>query len=479
MLSEKIALGNMMSRTLLGGAANQVSFVILGTVATALASTAALVYTRAYCLAPAPVAVFVLLYKVYIFGLPACNTTAHLVLKSVEARKYSHRKIPSATLVELYMAEELDFKGGDVMAGMRAADEYVDYRVTWSQARYLLLQLFPNSQNFTARDKKNSLKEIADHYDMGNEFFAAFLGPRMKYTSAIYPDTACTLEAAQDHCMRRIHEKVRAKPGHRVLDIGCGWGTLAGHAARELGAESVGVTLSAEGAKWCRENNPEASFLLCDYRDIPADTPKFDAITCIEMAEHVGLQNFQQYLGKVADLLTDEGAFLMQVAGFRRGADYKDLAWALFMGRYIFPGANASTPLYWYIEQLEQAGFEVESVENIGPHYSLTLNQWYSNWCKNAPTLAAVYPTSLTNLWSVFLAWSTLASKRGSATCYQIVAHKGACAYDKFQRAEMMRTVGPVGGIEELQNPDVMWGFPPNGNAPSGAGGDGNGKKTR
>ena len=136
------------------------------------------------------------------------------------------------------------------------------------------------------------------------------------------------------------------------------------------------MTLSAEGAKWCREHHPEASFMLCDYRDIPTDTPKFDAVTSIEMAEHVGLANFQVYLSKVADLMTDEGAFLLQVAGFRRGADYKDLAWALFMGRYIFPGANASTPLYWYIEELEQAGFEVESVENIGPHYSLTLNQW-------------------------------------------------------------------------------------------------------
>ena len=141
-------------------------------------------------------------------------------------------------------------------------------------------------------------------------------------------------------------------------------------------------------------HHPEASFMLCDYRDIPTDKPKFDAVTSIEMAEHVGLANFQVYLSKVADLLTDDGAFLLQVgyyyypcsyyynslvflqvAGFRRGADYKDLA-SLFMGRYIFPGANASTPLYWYIEELEQAGFEVESVENIGPHYSLTLNQW-------------------------------------------------------------------------------------------------------
>jgi cyclopropane fatty-acyl-phospholipid synthase-like methyltransferase len=359
----------------LGDAGNQISFVIIGTVAVSIVSTLGLLYKEMYALTPLPVVGFMLLYKVYLFGLPACNTQEWLILKSAEAKKYAHKKIPAATLVELYMTEELEFKG-DVMTGLLEADKYTDYRVTWSQAWYLLLQLFPNSQNFTARDKKNSKKEIADHYDMGNDFFGAFLGPRMKYTSAIYTDTKCTLEEAQDNKMMIIHEKVRVKPGDRVLDIGCGWGTLAGHAAREFGADSTGVTLSVEGAKWCRENNPEANFLLCDYRDIPADTPKFDAVTSIEMAEHVGLANFQEYLSKVADLMTDEGAFLMQVAGFRRGADYKDLAWALFMGRYIFPGANASTPLYWYIEELEQAGFEVESVENIGPHYSLTLNQW-------------------------------------------------------------------------------------------------------
>lgn len=84
----------------------------------------------------------------------------------------------------------------------------------------------------------------------------------------------------------------------------------------------------------------------------------------------------QGYLAKVDRLLVDDGTFLMQVAGLRKGCDYEDMAWGLLMNRYIFPGATASTPLYWYIQEMEKAGFEVESVENLGPHYSLTLNQW-------------------------------------------------------------------------------------------------------
>ena len=179
----------------------------------------------------------------------------------------------------------------------------------------------------------------------------------------------------------------------------------------------------------------------------------------------MGLANFQKYMAKVDRLLTDDGTFLMQVAGLRKGADHEDMAWGLLMNRYIFPGAAASTPLHWYIEQVEKAGFEVESVENIGVHYSLTLNQWcvqcsaregaalppplplnpssrlcrYKNFIRDSPSLPAKYPGSIIRLWKLFLSWSTLASKRGSATCYQIVAHKGACKVDAFDRAKVGR----------------------------------------
>merc|ERR1712164_13265 len=99
------------------------------------------------------------------------------------------------------------------------------------------------------------------------------------------------------------------------------------------------------------------------------------------MAEHVGLANFvDPYLKTVYDILEDDGMFLMQVAGLRQGSSWEDVQWGLFMSRYIFPGADASTPLNWYIRQLELAGFEVRSVETIGRHYSHTLHGWYKHW---------------------------------------------------------------------------------------------------
>ena len=153
------------------------------------------------------------------------------------------------------------------------------------------------------------------------------------------------------------------------------------HAASRFGCTSTGVTLSAEGAKWCNAKNEEedltdrANILYMDYRDIPTEN-KYDGIASIEMAEHVGLKNFQVYLGKVRTMLKDDASFLMQVAGLRQGSNWEDVAWGLFMGHYIFPGADASTPLNWYIRQVERAGFEVQSIETIGRHYSHTLYVW-------------------------------------------------------------------------------------------------------
>ena len=167
------------------------------------------------------------------------------------------------------------------------------------------------------KDKKTTKREIADHYDRGNDFFNAFLGPRMIYTSAVFESENDTLESAQDNKMRKICEKVRLKKGDRMLDIGCGWGTLVGYAYRQFQACATGVTLSKEGAKWSTDNNKpkeptpgkgSVDFIVTDYRDIP-DGEKFNAISSVEMAEHVGLANFQTYLNKVK-VRSDDGGGL-------------------------------------------------------------------------------------------------------------------------------------------------------------------------
>merc|ERR1711988_512989 len=390
------------------------------------------------------------IYYNYVY-LPCgpANTSKYIGFKDEALRKqYGNARIPIVTLYEAYLDDKLEFNG-DVLAILRDhRDDFVSYKPTFSLIKFLVLQIFPQTSS-SFKNKKATKKEIAEHYDRGNYFFNAFLGPRMVYTSGVYRGLHQSLETAQDNKMDLICEKLMVKPGERFLDIGCGWGTLARHAAKHFKAKAVGVTLSVEGAAWCNEKNGEEGIeedckILCmDYRDIPENV-KFSRISSIEMAEHVGLKNFQVYLKKVKDLLTDDGTFLMQVAGLRQGSNWQDVQWGLFMSRYIFPGADASTPLNWYVRQMELAGFEVRSVETIGRHYSHTLHGWYKHWMKNRSAMAAKYPPHLIRLWDFFLAWSVVAAGQGSATCYQILAHKNIY---NFNRDAFCNEVVPSVGV--------------------------------
>ena len=142
------------------------------------------------------------------------------------------------------------------------------------------------------------------------------------------------------------------------------------------------------------------------------------------MAEHVGVKNFLKFLVQCRELLDDDGTFFLQIAGLRRAWQYEDLLWGLFMAKHVFPGADASCPLGWVIDKLEEAGYEVQSMDNVGIHYSITLNRWYDNWVKNKDKVVARYGEWWYRIWEIFLARSTLVSEQGSATCYQLVCHK-------------------------------------------------------
>lgn len=249
---------------------------------------------------------------------------------------------------------------------------------------------------------------MRDHYDRGDDFYGWFLGPRMVYTSGIVSDITReeSLEQLQDNKLAIVCEKIGLRRGDTVLDIGCGWGTLARYASTNYGASVTGATLGRNQTLWGnnglrKDGVPESqSKILCmDYRDIPLPTPNegngagegYDKITCLEMAEHVGVRHFSGFLKQVYDMLDDDGVFFLQVAGIRKPWQYEDLIWGLFMNRYIFPGADASTPLNWYVNQLEGAGFEIKGIDTIGVHYSATLWRWYRNWMANREKVEAKY----------------------------------------------------------------------------------------
>mmetsp|Transcript_28137 Transcript_28137/g.85992 ORF Transcript_28137/g.85992 Transcript_28137/m.85992 type:complete len:408 (+) Transcript_28137:438-1661(+) len=366
-------------------------------------------------------------------------------------RRWGKNKIPMHILVEEFLEDKIAFKKDIFETLDQHRNDFIDWRPTWNLVVFLVRQALPSTSS-SFKSIAATKKEIADHYDMGNDFFGAFMGPLMIYTSAIFHGLHQTLEQAQVNKLDAICEKLHLKKGASMLDIGCGWGTLVRHAASKFGAKAVGVTLSKEGAAWCREQNakeklkPEqCDILQCDYREIPQSKEAFDAISAVEMAEHVGLANFQLFLGSVFNMLKDDGLFFMQVAGLRKGSNWQDVQWGLFMSKYIFPGADASTPLYWYTKELEKAGFEVHSVENIGRHYSHTLKAWYDNFQKNkSKPEVAKYPARLHRLWDIFLAWSVVAAGQGSATCYQIISHKNKYSFprDIFCSKDVVRPSG-------------------------------------
>ncbi|KAK0888947.1 hypothetical protein LTR57_025460 [Friedmanniomyces endolithicus] len=161
-----------------------------------------------------------------------------------------------------------------------------------------------------------------------------------------------------------------------------------------------------------------------DYRDIPVPAGAYHKITCLEMAEHVGVRHFASFLSQVNAMLDDDGVFFLQIAGLRKSWQYEDLIWGLFMNKYVFPGADASTPLGFFVDKLEGAGFEVKGIDTIGVHYSATLWRWYRNWMGNKEKVIAKYGDRWFRIWEFFLAYSTIISRQGSATCYQITCVK-------------------------------------------------------
>jgi len=200
-------------------------------------------------------------------------------------------------------------------------------------------------------------------------------------------------------------------------------------------------TISKQQVKWAKEQIKKdtdsgvyynANLEYMDYRNIPS-SDRYDKITCLEMAEHVGVKNFQTFCRQVKDLLNDDGLFYLQICGLRPSWHFEDLIWGLFMAKYIFPGADASCPVSWVTTQLEQAGFEIHSVENVSIHYTVTIYKWYRNWIEKEKEMKEAYGERLYRVWLVFLGWSVLIGEQGTSQCYQIVANKNLNEFKRRQ----------------------------------------------
>ena len=345
--------------------------------------------------------------------------------------RYKDSKVPMATFIEDYINGRVNVEG-DMLQFFKRRDQYLNYMPTWDHLQFLVSNFLPE---VLIHSQEQDIRIGQEHYDRGKDFFGAFLGESMIYTSGKFDSIDQSLEKAQENKMNEVCNNLQIKEGEKYLDIGCGWGTLIAHAAKHYGANATGVTVAKEGAAFARQRSKDygvedkVRLLNIDYRDIPEET--YDKISCLEMAEHVGVKNFQPFMQQIYDLLDDDGLFYLQIAGLRRGFVLEDLNWGLFMNKYIFPGADASTPVSWVIEQLEKVNFEVSKMENVGIHYSHTIHNWYKNWLANKEFVLSKYGTWWFRLFEIFLAWSTIIAAQGSSTCWMITAHKNLNNFDR------------------------------------------------
>ncbi|MBO1336585.1 cyclopropane-fatty-acyl-phospholipid synthase family protein [Streptomyces sp. VRA16 Mangrove soil] len=275
--------------------------------------------------------------------------------------------------------------------------------------------------------KGSDKQAISHHYDVGNDFYELVLGPSMVYSCAYWESPEAGLEAAQRDKLELISRKLGLKPGMRLLDVGCGWGSMAIHAAREHGVSVVGVTLSQEQAAYARKRvadeglTDRVEIRVQDYRDV-RDGP-YDAISSIGMAEHVGRERYLEYARDLYALLKPGGRLLNHQIARRPQEDEAAYEVDEFIDAYVFPDGELA-PVGTTAGLLERAGFEVRDVEAIREHYALTLRQWVRNLEARWTEAQKLVSPGRARVWRLYMAASALSFERNRIGVNQILAVK-------------------------------------------------------
>ncbi|QNP63673.1 SAM-dependent methyltransferase [Streptomyces genisteinicus] len=273
--------------------------------------------------------------------------------------------------------------------------------------------------------RRRDREAVSHHYDVGNDFYRLVLGPSMVYSCAYWDEEGGTLEDAQRDKLDLVCRKLALKEGDRLLDVGCGWGSMAVHAAREYGARVTGITLSREQAAHARKRVAEEGLTdrieirVQDYRDV-ADGP-YDAISSIGMAEHVGRVRYREYADRLLSLLEPGGRLLNHQIARRPEPDESAYELDAFIDRYVFPDGELS-PLGRTVAALEDAGFEVRDVEAIREHYARTLRAWVANLEDAWPRALRLVSPGRARVWRLYMAASAVAFERNHIGVNQILA---------------------------------------------------------
>jgi cyclopropane-fatty-acyl-phospholipid synthase len=261
-------------------------------------------------------------------------------------------------------------------------------------------------------------RNVAHHYDLGNDFYRLFLDEGMHYSCAYFLDDNESLEEAQLNKLRLIAAKLALRPGLKILDIGSGWGDLALYLARTTNVDVVGVTLSQEQHALANDKarqlglSDRVRFELTDYREVSG---RFDRIVSVGMFEHVGVHHYDEFFAKINELMHDDGVMLLHSIGHMSPPGTA----SPWLRKYIFPGAY-SPALSEVFTAVEQASLWVTDLEILRLHYAKTLEHWHRRFEANRATIARMYDERFCRMWEFYLVSAEMMFRTGSQMVFQM-----------------------------------------------------------
>ena len=341
-------------------------------------------------------------------------------------------------LGEAYLYNDLDIEG-DIGSAFLLADRLLHLRLGLAErlrfAR-LLLALPSYGRHWDARPTERlrgplhsigrDRQAVTYHYDMSNAFYSLWLDERMVYSCAYFTDPGDNLDAAQERKLDYLCRKLRLQFGDRVLDIGCGWGGLVIHAAKNYGVEAYGITLSGPQAELANERIRQAGLSdrcrvdVRDYREIQAPE-SYDKLVSVGMFEHVGESRLLEYFQGAFRLLRPGGVFLNH--GIACNSGIPPVPGPSFSDHYIFPDGEL-LPIGTTLRAAEASGFEVRDVESLREHYVLTLRHWVQRLEARREEACSVTDEKTYRLWRLYLAGAAHKFRVGQNSVYQVLLSK-------------------------------------------------------
>ncbi len=327
---------------------------------------------------------------------------------------------PELAIGEIYTDGDFIVENGSIADLLAIALNQPDMVPRWSRVRWWLRYLIRHWQQFNPPER--SKRNVASHYDLDGRLYRLFLDADMQYSCAYFETPESTLDDAQLAKKRHLAAKLLVKPDHRVLDIGSGWGGLGLYLAGMTGAKVTGVTLSEEqlGVSNARAGElnltGRAEFRLQDYRETPGP---FDRIVSVGMFEHVGVDYYDTYFKRCAELLADDGVMVLHSIGRSEGPGITN-PW---IAKYIFPGGYIPA-LSEVLPAIERAGLLVNDVEVLRLHYAETLKAWRERFLARREEAAKLYDERFVRMWEFYLASSEMSFRKQSMMVFQIQLSK-------------------------------------------------------